>query len=212
MRNKSDSLPKSKKMLIAVICIVATIAITLFCIERRIRSFSEEMGTYYCHSKANEAISSSVKAVMEETGAEYSDLSVTVYDEDGKISSSQLCTKNLNILQSMIITEINSSFERLSESEINIPLGTLSGFYLLNGRGPEITVKLLPVGSADTELKSEFVSAGINQTCHKISLDVKTRLKAVFPSGSEEITVNLNCILAENIIVGDVPEGFVAMK
>lgn len=88
MRNKSDSLPKSKKMLIAVICIVATIAITLFCIERRIRSFSEEMGTYYCHSKANEAISSSVKAVMEETGAEYSDLSVTVYDEDGKISSS----------------------------------------------------------------------------------------------------------------------------
>ena len=70
---------------------------------------------------------------MEETGAEYSDLSVTVYDEDGKISSSQLCTKNLNILQSMIITEINSSFERLSESEINIPLGTLSGFYLLNG-------------------------------------------------------------------------------
>ena len=144
MRNKSDSLPKSKKMLIAVICIVATIAITLFCIERRIRSFSEEMGTYYCHSKANEAISSSVKVVMEETGAEYSDLSVTVYDEDGKISSSQLCTKNLNILQSMIMTEINSSFERLSESEINIPLGTLSGFYLLNGRGPEITVKLLP--------------------------------------------------------------------
>lgn len=212
MRNKSDSLPKSKKMLIAVICIVATIAITLFCIERRIRSFSEEMGTYYCHSKANEAISSSVKVVMEETGAEYSDLSVTVYDEDGKISSSQLCTKNLNILQSMIMTEINSSFERLSESEINIPLGTLSGFYLLNGRGPEITVKLLPVGSADTELKREFVSAGINQTCHKISLDVKARLKAVFPSGSEEITVNLNCILAENIIVGDVPEGFVAMK
>lgn len=212
MRNKSDSLPKGKKMLIAIICIIITVIISLFCIEKRIRSFSEEMGTYYCHAKANEAISSSVKAVMEETGAEYTDLSVIVYDEDGKISSSQLCTKNLNILQSMIITEINSSFERLSESEINIPIGTLSGLYLLNGRGPDITVKLMPIGSADTELKSEFISAGINQTCHKISLDIKAKLKAVFPSGSEEITVNLNCILAENIIAGDIPEGFVAMK
>lgn len=208
MRNKSDKLPKCKKIIIAAVLLVIVVLSALLCIEKRIRSFTAEMGTYYCRSQLSGVINSSVQNVLEKTGAEYSDLSAAIYDENGRFISASINTNNTNKLQSMIITEINDNISGLTDSEIEISAGTLSGFLILNGKGPEIKLRLIPVGSAQAELKSSFESAGINQTCHKISLDITAEVRAVYPAGSENVTVSMNCILAENIISGEVPEGF----
>lgn len=209
MRNKSDKLPKQKKMIIVAILSVLVIVISFVCIEKIVRIFSEEMGKYYCKSQISQSISQSVRDTMEQTGAQYSDLSVKIYDEEGNFISAELCSKNINILQSMIVSDVNDKISGLSDSEIKISAGTLSGIYLFNGKGPKIKLKLLPVGSAQTELKSEFESAGINQTCHKISLDIKAEVRAIYPTGSETVTVSMNCILVETVIAGEVPDGLI---
>lgn len=210
MRNKSDKLPKSKKIIAAVIISGIIVLSAFLCIENRVRRYTSEMGTYYCRSQLSEVISGSVQSVLEKTGAEYSDLSTEIYDENGNFVSAGINTKNTNKLQSMIVSEINGNISGLSDSEIEISAGTLSGIILLNGKGPEIRLRLVPVGSAQAELKSSFESAGINQTCHKISLDITAEVKAVYPAGSETVTVSMNCILAENIIAGEVPDGILA--
>lgn len=209
MRNKSDKLPKCKKIIVAAVISVIVVLLAFLCIEKRVRRYTSEMGTYYCRCQLSEVINSSVQSVLEKTGAEYSDLSTEMYDESGNFVSAGINTKNTNKLQSMIVSEINGNISGLSDSEIEISAGTLSGIVLLNGKGPDIRLRLVPVGSVQAELKSSFESAGINQTCHRISLDITAEIKAVYPAGSETVTVSMNCILAENIIAGEVPDGFI---
>lgn len=211
MRSKSDKLPKQKKFVIAAILSAVIFMFSFAYIEKRVRYFSEQMGTYYCKSQISQSISKSVRNALEDTDARYSDMSVEVYDEEGKFVSSELCTKNINVLQSIIISDVNSSIAELAENDVKISAGTLSGMVLLKGKGPSVKFKLLPVGSAETDLKSEFQSAGINQVCHKISLDIKVDVKALYPTGSETVTVSMNCILAESIFAGEVPEGGIAV-
>lgn len=209
MRNKSDKLPKCKKIIVAAVISVIVVLLAFLCIEKRVRRYTSEMGTYYCRCQLSEVICGSVQSVLEKTGAEYSDLSTEMYDESGNFVSAGINTKNTNKLQSMIVSEINGNISGLSDSEIEISAGTLSGIVLLNGKGPDIRLRLVPVGSVQAELKSSFESAGINQTCHRISLDITAEIKAVYPAGSETVTVSMNCILAENIIAGEVPDGFI---
>lgn len=209
MRNRSDKLSKSKKMVVALCFTAAVIIITFVYIEKRVEKYSAEMSTYYCQRQISEAISKAVSSVLESTGADYSDLSTDIYDESGRFVSSEICTKNVNILQSMIVSEINENIGKLSKNEIEISAGTLSGLYLLHGYGPDVRLRLVPVGSARTELKSGFESAGINQLCHKISIDIIAEARTIFYSGSEAVSVSMNFILGENIISGEVPDGFI---
>lgn len=211
MRKRSDRLPDSKKIIIAAVFSAIVILAAFIVTECRIRRFSDEMGGSYCRGQLSTAVNQSVAEVLKKTGVQYSDLSCEVYDENGKFVSAQLNAGNVNILQSMIITQINQDIEKLSENEIRVSAGTLSGIWLFNGKGPEIKFRLVPAGSAQAELKSSFESAGINQTCHKISLDIKTEVRVFYPAGSETVSVNVNCILAENIISGEVPQGFMAI-
>lgn len=209
MRRKPDKLPKNKKAAAVLFLLAAVILTSFFSIERRIRKYSAEMGEYCCRAQLVEAISSSVAETLEKSGAEYGDLSADIFDENGNFVSSEICTKNVSMLQSMIISEITKSIVELAETDIEVSAGTLSGIFLLNGRGPKIRFKLIPTGSAETKLKSSFESAGINQVCHKISLDIHAEIKTVCPSGAQTVAVDMNCLLAENIIAGDVPEGFI---
>ena len=80
---------------------------------------------------------------------------------------------------------------------------------MFSGRGPEIEIKFLPSGSVSSALNSELTSAGINQSCHKISMNITADITAVFPSGSCKTRVQLNCILAESVIIGEVPDGII---
>lgn len=205
MRSKSDVLPKHKRIIAAAAALVVLAAVIFFYIESGVRKYSSDICADYCRARLSESVSRSVSSVLEESGAQYSDLSSEIYDENGKLVSARLCSKNINILQSMIISEINKNIGNLEDESISVPSGSLSGLFLLSGRGPDIKVRLIPAGSVQTELKSSFESAGVNQTCHKISLDIKAEARAVYPYSTEKITVDLSCILAENIIIGEVP-------
>ncbi len=75
--------------------------------------------------------------------------------------------------------------------------------------GPDIRVRMTPVGSVSVDFTDEFHAAGINQTRHKIYLLLKTQVKIVVPLGSEVINVSTRVPISESIIVGDVPQTYV---
>ena len=80
---------------------------------------------------------------------------------------------------------------------------------LLEGLGPGITVRMLPVGSVTTDFKAEFTSAGINQTRHRIYLEAVARVDLVLPNGAQSIAIRAQIPVAESIIIGEVPESYV---
>ena len=62
-----------------------------------------------------------------------------------------------------------------------------------------------PIGHVETKYSSEFESAGINQTRHKIYVKVKTTVRVIIPLKSNDIEVTNEVPIAETIIVGKTP-------
>lgn len=63
----------------------------------------------------------------------------------------------------------------------------------------------MPSAIIDTDLKSEFVSVGINQTLHRIYLDINCEIGIVTPLKKTVETISNQILLLENVIVGIVP-------
>lgn len=86
--------------------------------------------------------------------------------------------------------------------------GSFTGIKLLAGKGPGVKIQISPVGSVETDLRSEFTSQGINQTLHRVYLDVKCKVNILTPFKDIEKEIVNQVLLVENIIVGRIPETY----
>lgn len=84
--------------------------------------------------------------------------------------------------------------------------GNFTGNNLLSGYGPDIKVKVIPQGTVTTEFKTEFLSAGINQTRHRVYLNVSGTMYVTAPFMEDEMTIDTGVTIAETVLIGDVPE------
>ena len=66
----------------------------------------------------------------------------------------------------------------------------------------------MPLGYVKSQLKSEFSEAGINQTLHKITLNVNATVTAIIPGNTTKFDVSLNYIICDTVIVGNIPNGY----
>ncbi len=89
-----------------------------------------------------------------------------------------------------------------------MPFGSFAGFKLLAGKGPGIKITIRTIGNVETDLRSEFTSQGINQTLHRVYLQVKCYVSILTPFEdiSQEITNQV--LLMENMIVGNIPSTY----
>lgn len=90
--------------------------------------------------------------------------------------------------------------------------GNFTGNSFLAGHGPEIKVKVIPAGTVTTEFKTEFISAGINQTRHRVYLGVECNMRVIAPFATEDIIVENSVTVAETVLIGEVPEFYTNMK
>lgn len=86
--------------------------------------------------------------------------------------------------------------------------GSFSGFKLLAGKGPSVKITIRCIGNVETDLRSEFTAQGINQTLHRVYLQVKCNVSILTPfeNISQEITNQV--LLMENVIVGNIPSTY----
>ena len=95
-----------------------------------------------------------------------------------------------------------------SARELSIPVGTLTGSALLAGRGPRISVRMESVGSSSARFENRFTSAGINQTNHRIVLEVNVSVSILLPGFTTATQVANEVTVAETVIVGAVPDTY----
>ena len=63
-------------------------------------------------------------------------------------------------------------------------------------------------GSVETDLKSEFEEAGINQTLHRIYLEVKCNVTILTPYNTMTETIVNQVLLMEGVIIGNIPDTY----
>jgi len=157
--------------------------------------------------KATEAIHT---AVLEEIGGEaaYEDLVHLEKDNNNKIIFMQANVIKVNRLTSSVAMNIQRQFEELKTEKFDIPMGQLTDSMLLASYGPDLNYRIVPVGTVEVSPEDSFQQAGINQTRHRIYLNVKSTIKVIIPFVGSEIDLNLKVPVADAVIVGDVPETY----
>lgn len=138
----------------------------------------------------------------------YDDLVNVVKDEQGNIKMVGTNIITVNQIISDIPVHIQEELEKSENNEFKIRLGSLLGSKIFAGRGPNVTFKMEIAGTVDTDLRSEFTSSGINQTLHKIYLEVKCNVIILTPMNTIERQIINQVLLAEGVIVGEVPNAY----
>ncbi len=203
MRQGKRRINKRTAAIIAAAVFSLTVILIIRGIDKSIEPRVKEICGSYCKMRLDRIMSEAVTEVIEENKISYND--IIIKDEiNGKISSMEIRTETVNRIQSQAINKIT---ERMKAdcTEMTIPLGSVSDSFLLSGRGPDIKVRLMLSGGVDTLIKGSFKSAGINQTCHTINMELSAQGVIIMPSGSMDISSSITCPIAESIIIGEVP-------
>lgn len=151
------------------------------------------------------AVNSSIAEILNNTDI-YDSLIDITYDNNGKISSIQANAAQTNRLAKDISRLSLQKIDEIGETGISISLGSFTGMPILMGRGPEILIRTQPIGFLTCDYYYEFLSAGINQTVHRIYLYVTTDVNLILPIYNSSVQTVTEVMLCESIIIGEVPE------
>ncbi len=176
-----------------------------FRIDRKIRPVAEKTCLYECESLTSKLVSESVADALEIVTAMDLSLSSASYDANGEITGIRANADAVNMVQTILLEKMNTSLDAQRSAEFSVHLGTLTGMYTMAGRGVEIPLRYVPKGTAEVKLQSKFTSAGINQTIHTLTADITVHAGCSVPFYQAEGTQTYSYLLAETVIVGDVP-------
>lgn len=166
------------------------------------------MATARVSNLVNRIVSAAVNEAVENGGIDYQNFVIFEKDETGHITALRSNVAEVNRMQGQITDEILHRLSEVATSELEIPLGTLTGSALLAGRGPSLFVRMQAVGSASAAFRNQFTAAGINQTRHQIFLDVDVYMSILLPGMKTSTRVSNEIAVAETVIVGGVPDTY----
>lgn len=185
--------------------VITVLVIAAVKADRSLRPVASVQAEHCAILMTNETIESSVSEYLSENNWSYSDFVTAVYDGNGETVALETNSYNINKVQSELTLQINRRLEAAGKEYHKIPIGSLTDSYMLAGRGPNLRIRVCPLGSAQVELESGFDSAGINQTRHTIAAAITVNISSSLPLYEFETQVNFDFLIAENVIIGTVP-------
>lgn len=190
-------------LLLAAFIIIGGFMLVEFILKNTLFALAEAEAKW----RATEAIH---EAILEEVGTDtqYEDIVHIEKDAQNRIIFMQANIIKINKLTSGVVLNIEGNLKELRTKEFRIPLGQLTDNMLLANYGPHIKFLLVPVGTVEVSPEDSFQQAGINQTRHKIYLNVKSKIKIAIPFFDSVINVTTKVPIADAVIVGEVPETY----
>lgn len=157
-------------------------------------------------SKGNKIVNDEVNKVMKEYT--YDSLIKIEKDVNGKISFIESDSVKMNEVVSKIVSNIQKEFDKIPRITVFVNMGSVSGISILENYSPEVNIELESAGNINANIRTEFKSVGINQTQHKVYLDIDTRVGILTPFSTFGKDINSDVLLTEAIIVGEVPDSY----
>ncbi|MBR2924513.1 MAG: sporulation protein YunB [Clostridia bacterium] len=190
----------------ALVLLLLTAAFLL--IEQNLSQTLLDMAYATAHSIALETVNRAAQQVVGE-GISYDDLMEVQMDTDGRVSMLRANTMRMNQIATQTAILAQEELNSIENQMVDVPLGAALGIRFLGGFGPRIAVQIVPIGAVSTQFETEFETAGINQTRHKLFLTLETSVSLIVPADSRKVRVTSTVPIAESIIVGQVPDSFV---
>ena len=153
-------------------------------------------------------VTEAVNSAVSNENVLYTDLITLEKSESGTITALHSNMAQFNRLQSAVTQDVLTRLDQVADTDLSIPVGTLTGSALLVGRGPALHINMQSVGSCAAHFENEFAQAGINQTTHRILLCVDVSMSILLPGFQTDTDVSNSFSVAETVIVGEVPSTY----
>ena len=163
-------------------------------------------------SMATTKVSDAIYDVIKKSNLSYDELVTINYDSNHRVTSIITNSINLNVIARDVSTFAQKYIDDLADEGVQVPFGTFSGIPFFAGKGHKFNLKLVPIGSLITNFKSDFISAGINQTLHSLSIVVNVSIAVILPMKTQNINFTTDMVICENLIVGEIPEVYLSSK
>lgn len=200
--------PKKKRIkpiFIFIFFILVIFYLILYMFDKKVFPYILEKSESVVNARAVDIISQvSMDTFNDEF--KYEDIIKIDKDAEGNINLIRSDTVKLNKLSSEIALKCNDELQKMGEVGIDVPMSWMTDRSVFYSLGPDINVKIEPIGNIQIDYDSKFESAGINQTRHKIYLNVKAEVKIVVPLHSKDVEVQCEVPVSETIVVGKIPD------
>ena len=202
---------KSTKVLCILLIIIIILISTLIYFSKNVKPVVLDYSMAEVRAMGVNAVNQAAVIVINDE-LKYEDLFNIEHDKNNKVSMIKANSPNINMLARNMSIVTQNNLNNLGVTELNIPLGTFTGINLFSGHGPDVKIKIIPVGNVLCDFKSQFIQAGINQTLHKIYIDVLVEISIILPIDDINVSVDTEILVCENLIIGEIPEIYFNMN
>lgn len=192
-------------------CLLLLAAFLLF-LRLTVGPLVQELAKAIVSNKASSIINEAVEAQLRSDDIDYDSIIYLEKDYNGAVTALKTNINEINRLKTEILSVIDTMLLELDVNEVGLPLGSLILPEFFSGTGPTLPVKVLSVSTSDADFHNEFAEAGINQTSHRIYMEVQITMTILTPVGTEAVTASSTVVVAETVIVGTVPGSYVDVK
>ena len=190
-----------------VFTVVIVILIGVLHIAAVLRDLSGQMALSDAKDTAIDTVNEAMLLMMSRGNYDYDYFVDLGIGTDGQATSLNANMSRINAFSAALLDYVGQLDRK--NIYISIPMGNLTGSSLLLGRGPEIEIQMIMLTSPHIQFRSELSAAGINQTEHRLLLDVVVDIDVLVPWGSVKTQATTEVLIAQTVIVGRVPNLYV---
>ena len=194
-----------------VILLLLALLVPAAVMRMRLFPMVEELAVTRVTNQTARLINDAIDAQIRDGVVDYSNMVLLEKDDTGAVTALKTNISEMNALKTRILDTVNEVILQLNVEEIGVPIGNLLVPTLFSGRGPYLPVKVLTVRSSEAAFSNQFTQAGINQTLHQIIMTITIDMTIVTPAGTEQVDTSSQVVVAETVIVGTVPESYLAI-
>lgn len=207
MRRRPPMQPRQKAKLFCFFLACILIALSIV-ITGHLKTILGNLAVTRVSNMVGQVVTEAVSAAVNSGEVQYNNLISLEKNDSGGVAALVSNMAEFNRLQAAITQDVLTRLETMSDMELTIPLGTLTGSAFLAGRGPGLTVHTQSTGSCTAQFANQFAQAGINQTTHRIMLRIDVSMSILLPGFRTGTEVTNTYAVAETVVVGEVPDTY----
>lgn len=200
---------KLKKLRFYLILVICLLTVVFFALRGKYRYVIQDLARTSVINATSDLTNDAISRQIENGTIQYDRIVYFEKDLNGRITALKTNIGEINHLKTDILNIINGQILALDAADIGIPLGSLFMPEFFSGKGPSIPVHILAIRNSEASFSSEFSQAGINQTLHQLVMHVEVDAAVLVLGETRTFSVSSQVVVAETVIVGDVPSTFI---
>lgn len=195
-----------KALVLLAFLIFALLTLAIF-IEIWLENYLIEAFEDKAKQKIIEVTNQAVLQVLQQQKIKYDD--VVKIEKREKSSLIKIDTVALNKEVASLILMINQKIKLFTPLQVEFRMGYIFNNIFFNQFGPLLRGNVLYISAVSYNWQSDFNSAGINQTIHRIYLNLKFEGHFLILRTKRKVTLIQRIPIAENIYIGEVPKVYI---